>query len=380
MTTTPAVLTTRALNRATLDRQLLLRRTDMDAGRAVEHLVGLQTQIPTNHYTALWSRLNGFDPGDFSRRFAEREFVRLSMMRCTIHTVSARDALRLRPLVQAPQDRTLKSAFGKRLAGVDLERVVVRSRKLLEERPLSSSELGKTLADEWPETEVQALGMVARHLLALVQVPPRGLWRQGGLARHTTAEHWLGEPLAAVGGSPGQAAGLDEFVLRYLAAFGPASVRDAQLWSGLTRLREVVERHRDRLTVFRDEDGAELFDLPDAPRPDPGTPAPPRFLPEFDNVFIGHKDRTRIVSGDAQRHFWMGFEARPVFLSDGFVQGTWRIAADKKHTVATLEIKPFGSLPRAQRDALEAEGAALLAFHTPGAEHAVRWEQSYEEG
>ncbi|AXK36968.1 winged helix DNA-binding domain-containing protein [Streptomyces armeniacus] len=373
--TTPSVLSTRALNRATLERQLLLRRADMDAARAVEQLVGLQTQVPTNHYTALWSRLDGFDPEDFSRRFGEREFVRLSMMRCTIHTVTARDALALRPLVQVVQDRTLKSAFGKRLAGVDLEQVVVRSRELLEEKPRSSGELGKILAEEWPGTQVQALGMVARHLLPLVQVTPRGLWQRGGLARHTTAGHWLGrQPVAE------KDADLDAFVLRYLAAFGPASVQDVQMWSGLTRLREVIERQRDQLAVFRDESGTELYDLPDAPRPDADVPAPARFLPEFDNVFIGHKDRARIVGEGAQRHFWKGFEALPVFLSDGFLRGTWRIDADRKHTRAALEIKPFTSLPRAARDALEAEGAALLAFHTPGAEHAVWWEPPYGEG
>ncbi|RLL69481.1 winged helix DNA-binding domain-containing protein [Streptomyces sp. Z26] len=376
-------LSTRTLNRATLARQLLLRRADMDAAEAVEHLVGLQTQVPGNHYTALWSRLAGFDAEDFSRRFAEREFVRLSMMRCTLHTVTARDALALRPLVQAPQDRSLKSSFGGRLAGVDPEAVAVRSRELLEERPLGTGELGELLAAEWPDTPPRALGMVARHLLPLVQVPPRGLWRTGGAARHTTAEHWLGAPLAGSGDSRVRP-DPDAFVLRYLAAFGPASVRDAQTWSGLTRLREVVERHRPELAVFRDGSGTELYDLPDAPRPDADVPAPPRFLPEFDNVFIGHKDRSRVVARDDLRLFWTGYAAKPVFLSDGFLRGTWRIDTDAGTATgrerAVLALKPFAPLPRAGRDELAAEGTALLAFHAPGADHDVRWEPPYADG
>lgn len=383
MTTAP-LLSTRALNRATLDRQLLLRRAPVTAEWAVEHLVGLQTQVPTNHYTSLWTRVAGFDAEDFSRRYERREFVRLGMMRATMHTVTPRDALALRPLFQLVHERGFRSNFAKRLTGVDLRSVTERSRELLEERPLSAHELGKLLVEEYPEGEVQALGMVARHLLPLVQVPPRGLWHRGGLARHTTAEHWLGAELAQVGESAdttdpavreATAAVLEQLVLRYLGAFGPASVKDVQMWSGLTRLREVLERLRAGLAVFRDEQGTELFDLPDAPRPDPETPAPARFLAEFDNVFLGHKDRARVVGEEALRHFWKGFEALPVFLSDGFIRGTWRLDADDKRTRATLVIRPFGGLPGARREELEREGAQLLAFHTPGARHDLRWEQ-----
>ncbi|MCT2594133.1 winged helix DNA-binding domain-containing protein [Streptomyces sp. N2-109] len=378
MTTAP-VLTTRALNRATLDRQLLLRRAPVTTERAVEHLVGLQAQVPTNHYTSLWSRVAGFDAEEFSRRYEQREFVRLSMMRATVHTVTARDALALRPLFQVTHDRSFRSNFAKRLTGIDVDSVVARSRELLEEQPLSASELGKLLIEEYPEGDVQALGMVARHLLALVQVPPRGLWHRGGLARHTTMEHYLGAEPADLGRPDASAAALDGLVLRYLAAFGPASVKDVQTWSGLTRLREVLDRLRAEVTVFRDEAGTELFDLPDAPRPDPDSPAPARFLPEFDNVFIGYQDRSRVVSDAALRHFWKGFEALPVFLSDGFIRGTWRLEADRKRTRATLVIRPFGGLPEARREELEQEGAELLAFHTPGAEHDVSWEQWDEE-
>lgn len=365
--TTPR-LTARALGRATLARQHLLARADIDAGEAVRHLVGLQSQVPFNHYTALWTRLAGFDPYGFSRRFEQREFVRLSLMRCTLHTVVAGDALALRPLFDAPHERTLRSNFRKELAGADPEAVAARARKLLENAaPMEARELGALLQAEWPEATPRALAMAARQLLPLVQVPPRGLWQRGGAARLTTAGNWLGAPAG------GAAATLEELVRRYLAAFGPASVKDAQRWSGLTRLRSVVEGLRDDLVVFRDDaTGAELFDLPDAPRPRPDVAAPARFLPEFDNVFIGHDDRSRIIA-EPKRHAvaWSGNVARPVFLSDGVLKGTWSLA--RGGDGATLEIRPFADLTGAERSALEEEGEALLTFHAPDATHAVRW-------
>lgn len=366
MTTTP-LLGVRALNRATLDRQLLLHRSPMDPADAVTRLVGLQTQVPSNHYTALWTRLDDFDAEDFSRRFEAREFVRLTMMRCTLHTVTAVDALAFRALFQSLLERVLHTNFGRKLPGIDTGEVLARSRELLGEQPLTGSELGRRLAEEWPDGEAQALGMVARHLLPVVQLPPRGLWQRGGEPRLARVDRWLG---AEPSGRPD----VDALVLRYLAAFGPASVRDVQMWCGLTRLREVIDRHRGELVTFRGENGAELFDLPDAPRPGADAPAPPRFLPEYDNVFIGHADRARIVP-DARTRSLMtdGNAARPVFLSDGFVAGRWRIDTDRARTAATLTLRPFAPLPRAACEALTEEGVRLLGFHVPGAVPGIRW-------
>ncbi|MFG3258360.1 winged helix DNA-binding domain-containing protein [Streptomyces sp. NPDC048172] len=364
---TPTTLSTRALSRATLERQLLLRRVDMDAAEAVTHLVGLQTQLPHNHYTALWSRLAHFDAEDFSRRFAAREFVRISLQRSTIHTVTARDCLALRPVLQ-PAQRGSFSSFARRLAaaGVDADEVAARAAELVAEEPgepMTFHQLGTLLAEEWPEADAQALGMAARHLLPMVQVTPRGLWGRGaggGLARHTTVREWLGE-------DPGSDTSPDALVLRYLAAFGPASVKDVQMWSGLTRLREVVERHRDALVTFRDPDGVELYDLPEAPRPSPEAEAPARFLPEYDNVFLGHKDRTRVIRDEDKGRTWEGNRQFPVFLSDGFVEGTWQ------RDGGTLTLFPFRVLSPAARGALEREAGALLAFHAPDTPHDVCW-------
>ncbi|WP_049568991.1 winged helix DNA-binding domain-containing protein [Streptomyces sp. SBT349] len=364
MTTVP-LLSLRALNRALLDRQLLSRRATTSAAAAVEHLVGLQTQVPTTHYTALWSRLAGFDPDDFSRRFEAREFARISLHRSTIHTVTARDCLALRPVLEAAHRRPFRSNWGRKLAGVDEAAVARRARTLTEERPRTFQELGALLAEEW-DADPQALAQAARHHLPLVQVPPRGLWQRGGAARHTTAESWLGAAL-------GEETAPDGLVLRYLGAFGPSSVKDAQTWSGLTRLREVFDRLLPELIRFRDANGVELFDLPDAPRPGEGAPGVVRFLPEYDNLFIGHADRTRVISDAAKARTWRANRAFPVFLSDGFVRGTWRIDTDRTATEATLVLTPFDPLTAAERAGLAEEGARLLAFHAPGAAHDLHW-------
>ncbi|WP_052851430.1 winged helix DNA-binding domain-containing protein [Streptomyces avicenniae] len=368
--TSPRVLTRRALNRALLDRQFLLARSPVDARQAVRHLVGLQTQVPGNHYTALWSRLAGFDAEDFSRRFAAREFVRIALQRSTIHTVTADDCLVLRPFFQPATDAVFRGAAAQHLRALDHERLGGLARKLVEESPLTFAELGAALAAEASLDDPRALGQAARAWLPLVQVPPRGLWRQGGAIRHTTAEHWLGAPLAL----DSQDAAPEAVVRRYLAAFGPASVKDAQNWSGLTGLRAAFTRLRDELVVLRDENGVELFDLPDAPRPDADVPAPVRFLPEYDNVFLGHADRTRVISAEAKSRTWLGNRALPVWLADGFVRGIWRFDTDRAATDVTLVLTPLDEPTAAERAALDEEGAALLAFHHPQARHGLRWE------
>jgi hypothetical protein len=252
------------------------------------------------------------------------------------------------------QERALRGSFGKRLEGIDLRELAGAGRVMVEEEPRTFDAIGKRLAERWPGRDPLALSNAVRALLPLVQVPPRGMWGHSGRAAHTTTDAWLGRPLDAD-------SSLDEMVMRYLAAFGPASVGDVQAWSGLTRLAEVVDRLRPRLRVFRDERGRELFDLPDAPRPDGDTPAPARFLPDYDNVVLSHADRTRIVS-DEHRGRVIAYNARIVgtILLDGFVAGTWRIARERD--TATLLVEPFAPPSAGDRAALEDEGARLLAF------------------
>jgi Winged helix DNA-binding domain len=363
---TTTVLGQRALNRATLERQLLLRRSAMPVDRAVEHLCGLQAQTATSWYVGLWSRLERFDPRSVVDLLQARKLVRVVLMRSTIHLVSDRDLVAMRRPLQAVIVRSMRTNWGRRLPGVDVDEVTAAGRALLEAEPLTFGELGRRLQRRWPEHDAASLAQVVRAHAALVQVPPRGLWGRSGLALHTTAEHWLGRPLA-----PGEAP--DELLLRYLGAFGPASVADARTWSGLTGLREVFERLRPGLRRFTDERGRELFDLPDAPRPDPGTPAPARFLYDYDNLLLSHDDRGRFLDAEHRRLLWPGDNrVAGAALLDGVVRGGWRL--QRERDAATLLVQSPARLSEAATSALAEEGLRLLAFIGAGAgSHDVRF-------
>ncbi|MPZ60891.1 MAG: winged helix DNA-binding domain-containing protein [Propionibacteriales bacterium] len=355
------VLSRRALNRAYLDRQLLLRRAELTPLRAVEHLVGLQAQSPQAPYVGLWTRLQGFRAEELSGHLTDRKVVRIAVMRNTVHLVGADDCLELRSLTQPIFDRGMSNpTYAPGLVGVDLKRLAATAQKLMETRPRTTAELRAELAALWPDNDPAALVFAVRGLLPCVQVPPRGLWRAAGRPTLTTAETWLGR-------DPRTPPEPDAMVLRYLAAYGPAGVKDAQTWCGLTRLGEVFERLRPRLRVFRDERGTELFDLPDAPRPDPGTAAPVRFLPEYDNLFRSHADRSRIVSDEHRQRLSSRNDApRPSFCVDGFLRGTWKIDRDGRDT-AVLVVEPFQRLSKKHAAALGADGGRLLRFAAPDA-------------
>ncbi|MFF8789303.1 winged helix DNA-binding domain-containing protein [Streptomyces sp. NPDC015125] len=372
---TAPVLTARALGRATLDRQLLLRRSGMAVPDAVEWLLGLQAQAPRPPYYALAARLAGFRPQELSGLLETRQAVRISAMRSTIHLLSARDAHLLRPLHQQVHDRTLRGNFAARLSGVDLDRLAAVARTLVEERPLTFQALGERLQREWPQHDGRSLSMAARQLLPLVQVTPRALWGRSGPAAHTTLGTWLA---GAKGPVPGPAPADEEprraltaVLLRYLAAFGPASVKDMQTWCGLTRLREVVDPLRPQLRTFRDESGVELFDLPDAVLPDPDTEAPVRFLPEFDNAALSHADRTRILAPEYRGRTWDRNVAYRVLLVDGTIRGLWRI--DTVGDTAALTIEPFAPLGGKEREAVEDEAAGVLRMTAPEAAYDIRY-------
>jgi hypothetical protein len=343
------VLSRRVLNRSFLARQLLLERASLSAGAAIEHLVGLQAQSPTAPYFGLRARLDGFEPAQLSRLIEDRKAVRIALMRSTIHLVSARDCIGLRPVMQSAVERSL-SNYRKEITGIDREGLLAHATKVLEEKPRTGIELEKELAKRWRSRDPHALAMAVRCWLPLVQVTPRALWGRSGAAAHTTSEAWLGRPLAA-SDKP------DRVFLRYLRAFGPASIQDFQTWSGLTGASEIVERARRKLRTFRDENGTELYDVVDGRFVEPDTPVPPIFVPEYDNSLLSHADRSRIIErGYRNRIFTKGG-----LLVDGFVIGRWWIATRPKK-VKDLVVEPFEKLPRNALSDVEEEGDRVLAF------------------
>jgi hypothetical protein len=374
------VLGQRALNRALLERQMLLARAEMPAIEAIEHLAGVQAQEPKSPYVGLWTRLENFRPEELEKLLTTRRAVRIVVMRGTIHLISARDCAMMRPLTQPIMDRWMKynREIKTHLAGVDMDRFSAAARRLFEQKPRTVADASKALAEKWPGRDLTTIGLAVRALLPLVQCPPRGLWNDSGQVVCATAEHWLDRPLEAD-------VAADGLILRYLAAFGPSTIRDMESWSGLTRLRESVDRLRPRLRVFQNEAGKELFDLPRAPRPDPDTPAPVRFLPEFDNALLAYADRSRIIATERRS---VSVAGHRVLLVDGFTRATWRIvrkepaakragaaatAASAAEAGATLVIEPFEPLSKKDVVAVTAEGHALLKFATSdAASHDVR--------
>ena len=331
----------------------------MTAAEMIERLVGMQAQEPQQPYVGLWTRLDDFQPDELSDLIAEREAVRTHVMRATIHLLSARDCLAIHPVTRSVLAAAFRGQFARQVAEVGLDALVATGRELLAERPRTRAELSRELAPRWPDVDPTVLGVAATFLIPLIQMPPRGLWGQTGQARWALVEEWLARPFD---GRPSA----DDLVLRYLAAFGPATTADMRTWSGLTGLREVVDRLRPRLRSFRDENGRELLDLLGSSLPDPDTPAPPRFLPWYDNATLAHADRSPIL---AERDQWEGFSRRGwalgIVLVDGFFQATWIVGRDAE--TATLTIRQHEPLGDEEAEAVTEEGSRLLAFLAPNA-------------
>ncbi|WP_035856730.1 winged helix DNA-binding domain-containing protein [Cryptosporangium arvum] len=354
------MISRRALNRATLARQLLLERAELPVDAAVERVAGLQAQTPHSWYYGLWARVAGLSALEVSAALTERRVVRLALQRSTIHLVSARDCLAWRPLLQPMIVRASLTQYRRKLEGVDLDELTALGRTLLEEQPLTFAALEKHLAERWPDHDPHALSYAVRGYLTLIQVPPRGSWGGSGPISgpiaHTTAEAWLETPVPAA--SP------DALVLRYLAAFGPAGVKDAQVWSGLTRLREVFERLRPGLVVHTDDEGVEMFDVPDAPRPGEDTPAPVRFLYDFDNLHLSYARRTRFQTPETaaarERTFTKNGQLPGTILIDGEVRGVWVLTRERGGI--TLTVRPLAPWSASDAEAIEAEGRELTAF------------------
>jgi hypothetical protein len=319
----------------------------------------MQSQVPSDPFTALWSRIEGFDPTELDALMLDRHVVRTGMMRTTLHLMTSDDAIALAPLFAGVQQRAFRAQrrFREAIEGMDLDELLARGTALIKEQPRTLAELARLLGERWPDRDAQSLSMAVRYFVPIVQVTPRGLWKQPLQATITTVSAWLGRDVPT---EPDPAVE-ERTVLRYLAAFGPASVADMRTWSWLTGLRAVVDRLRPRLRTYRDENNQELLDAPDAPIADPDTPAPTRFLPEYDNLLLSHHDRSRMAGP------WYPDTrfSRGSVLVDGFVAAGWRI--ERARGSATLHVDLFTDPTPAQRADLHAEGEALLAFLAPEA-------------
>lgn len=350
-------LTERQLNRATLARQWMLARADIAIPEAIAFLLGLQAQTSNGPYQGLWNRLEGFHPEQLTALIESKALLRATTMRTTLHLHTDADMRAIRPVMQPVLDRTWATTFRKRSGGADLDTVHRRGIDLLDAGPLTSGELGKRLAADWPGAEPLALAQLLHCRETLIQVPPTRTWNNGGPPLLSRIEHWTGRPLAAPI-DPGA------LVLRYLAAYGPASVMDMQSWSGLTRLAPAFESVRDRLIEFRGADGRVLYDLPDGLRPDPDTPAPVRFLPEYDNVWLGFADRYRIQPQLAKDRMVLVNGYIAAYTVDGFIAGNWTVKRHKDRLVITL--MPFRRLGSAESADVESEALATGHFFAEG--------------
>lgn len=358
-------LSNRQLNRATLARQILLEREDRPAHEVIGHLVGLNAQDPEPPYVGLWSRIPDFRPDELEKLLYDRMVVRASLFRGTQHIVPAEDYWWIRELLRPMLVRLQRNAFGKATSGIDLDDLVATAHSLLSDGPLTRSELGRALTEKWPGRDPVALARSVQFLTSVVHPPPDGTWEWRGKTPFLSAADWLGGPPENGPEEPAR-----RLVLRYLAAFGPASTRDVQAWSGLTGLRHVIAGLRPELRVFRSEDGRELFDLPDAPRPDPDVEAPVRFLAALDNVLLAHHDRTRVVDDEQRKHTYL----EAAMTVDGFVHGLWRV----RHidSTATLIVRLFKPIPGNAKDQVIAEGMKLLGFVAPRAdEHDITFQE-----
>ncbi|WP_243719727.1 winged helix DNA-binding domain-containing protein [Actinomadura sp. KC06] len=333
----------------------------MSVQDAVSLLVAIQAQENNVPYYSLWTRLAGFQQQELTDLMNDRSVVRGSILRGTQHMSLAEDYRWLRPLVQECLTRGRQAAFGRVSKGWDLDELAIEARKLLDGQVLTRPQLARALAELWPDRDVQALGWSAQAVLSVVHPPPSGTWNVGGATPFALAEEWIGKPLYETGPA--------RLIRRYLAAFGPASVKDFQMWSGLRRMDAAFEELRPELRVYKDDNGVELFDLPDLTIPD-DVPAPVRLLPGFDNLVLAYADRTRLMTDEQRRIVCVGAVIKPTILVDGRVHGLWTLERDRKAGSATVTVERLAPLPDEQ--AVEEEAARFLEFAVPDADHDVR--------
>ncbi len=355
---TTQILTLRQLNRATLARQMLLERENISVPIAIERLAGMQAQLASAPFIGLWTRLHNFEREDLANLLANKTIVKASLMRATLHLFSADDFVHFRATIQPVLDAAGETITQRMGAEFDRKKLLTTARKFIAAQPRTFAEITEMVTALMPDVEAGALRYTVRTKIPMVQVPIAGGWSFSSKPAFTLAEDWLGRSLETKDFLP-------ELVKRYLAAFGPASVTDAQTWLGL-KLKETFEKLRPELITYRDENRRELFDLPDAPLPDESVIAPIRFLPEFDNMLLSHSNRKRIVADEFRAKVYLpALRVAATILVDGFVSAAWKI--EKTKTATTLVIDPFTNLAKKDRTVMVAEAEQLIRFIEPNA-------------
>ena len=361
------VISNRVLNRTLLDRQHLLTRSGMTPAQMIEHLIGLQAQDVMPPFVGLWSRLTDFDPNSVSTGLEDRALARVTLMRGTIHLVSALDARRMRPhftpLLEAAPFRP--GFFFGATVGMDIDEVRSRGVELFQSGPKKSADIRDWAKECWPDRDPGAVVQAMYYLLPLLQIPPRGKWKQNNRPVWSDIESWLGAPL--IHDYP-----LDDLVLRYLRAFGPASTMDMQAWSRLKGFKSVVDRLGLQLRTYKDERGRVLYDTAEGELVAGDVDAPPRFLGWYDNVALSHDDRSRIVDLNLAAGSTGPAEGNvSTFTLDGFLAGSYKVNVQK--TGASLTISPGRQLSESERQQLSDEGESLLRFMEPGHSHDIEF-------
>ncbi len=356
-------LSNRTLNRTLLARQLLLERTSMPIVDAVEHLGGLQAQAPIPPYLALWTRLKPYKVDALSKLIIDRSLVRMTLWRGTLHLISASDVYLMRTALQPELNKWARIVMAPaHRVEIDLDKLARITREYIDTEPRTVAEIGAYLEEHFPEAKARDLSTQAQMLVPMIQVPPRGIWGVGGVPQNVAMATWLGREL------PTEAA-VPELIKRYLRAFGPATLADMQAWSRLIGLKA----HAADLDLvrYKNEDGKELLDVPDGLIVSEDVPAPARLLPAFDNVLLGHADRTRIMSEEA-RSRWGAVRNGvfpPTFLVDGFLRGTWNVVETKD--TATLTIEPYVKTTKKDLAGVVREAKAVLKLMAPKKAHVV---------
>lgn len=355
---TSTKLSNRQLNRATLARQMLLQRSDRTPAEAVEFLLGLQSQQTHDPYIGLWTRLRDFTPEMLTQLIVDKTLLRATTMRGTLHLHTVEDMVGIRALVEPFLKSVWTSGFRKRFGDNDKAKVLKAAVKLIDKAPSTAGALGKALKEQFPTADPLSMTTLLQSHETLIQIPPTRIWGSGHAPILTRIEKWLPSV-------PKPTVTSENLVRRYLAAYGPASIADMQTWCRLTKLSTEFKAIESELVTFESEDGRVLYDLPDAPRPDADTPAPVRFLPLYDNVYLGYDNRRRILSEGTADRVNMFQDFKPAVLIDGEMNAGWVI--DNKKGAAVLVIEIYRKLSKRETTELEAEGLAFLKFMEPKA-------------